>query len=94
MPLFDVSIPQMLRDMPNIRYVAVNELQETNTALIREQVKRLRFNVGVVQCNPFQVLLGQLGVCRVARVLSNGLDGIWAILRLLSAGNSGQPEDM
>lgn len=59
-------------------------------AFICKKVKRLRLDIRVVQCSPLEVLLGQLGECGIAGVLSNRLDGIWAIFRLLGAGNSGQ----
>jgi hypothetical protein len=95
MPLRDVSIPQVWREHSlNLRYVAVDKLQEANTSLVSENVEGLRLDIGVIQSGPLQVLLGQLGVCRFASVLSNRLDGIRAILGLLGASNSGQTEDV
>jgi hypothetical protein len=95
MPLLHVSIPKSgLSKVLNLRHVAVDQLQEANTSLICEDIEGLRFNVGVIQSGPFQVLLGQLGVCRFARVPSNGLNGIRAILGLLGTGYGGQPGDL
>jgi hypothetical protein len=79
---------------PHSRYVTVYELQEADASFIGEQVERLRLDVGVVQSGPFQILLGQLGVCRVACILSHGLNGLGAIHGLLGAGDSGQPAEV
>lgn len=57
---------------------------------VGEDVEGLCLDVGVVQGYPFQVLLGQLGVGRVAGILANGVDGFRAILGLLGTGNGGQ----
>lgn len=95
MPLFAVSIPPATLDQEIIlRYVAVDKLQKTDMTGLGEKVECLRLDVGVVERGPFEVLLGQLGVRRVAGVLSNGVDGIRAILWLLGAGNSGQAEQL
>lgn len=59
-------------------------------ASIGEQVECLRLDIGVVQGNPLEVFLGQLGVCRLAGLLAHGLDGVGTILRFLSAGDGGQ----
>jgi hypothetical protein len=75
----------------HLRYIAVNDLHEADASFVSEEVKCLRLDVGVVQSGPFQVLLGQLGECRVACGLSNRLDGLRAILGLLGTGYGGQP---
>ena len=71
----------------DLRYVAVYDLEKSNVTGIGEEVESLRLNIGVVQDGPLEVLLGQFSVSRVARILANGLDSIWAVFRFLSTGN-------
>lgn len=71
--------------------VVVDNLEEANVASVRVEVEGLGLNVGVVECLPLQILLGQLGEGRVACVLSNRLDGLRAVDGLLGTGDGGQP---
>lgn len=61
-------------------------------ASFSEDVKGLSLDVGVVEHGPFEVLLGQLGVCRVTCSFANRLDSLGAIDGLLSADGCSQPE--
>jgi hypothetical protein len=73
----------------HLRYVVVDDLQEALVASICEQVEGLRFDIGVVERHPLQVLLGQLGVCRLTTLLAHRLDGVRAVFGFLGAGNRG-----
>lgn len=70
--------------------VVVDDLEEADVAGVRVEVEGLRLDVGVVEGLPLQVLLGQLGVGRVARILANRLDGFGAVDGLLGTGDRGQ----
>ena len=72
--------------------VVVDDLQEANVAGVGHEVEGLRLDIGVVDDLPLEVLLGQLGVGRVAGVLADGLDGLGAVLGLLRAGNDGKTD--
>ena len=71
--------------------VIVDDLEEANVTRIRVEVEGLRLDVGVVESLPLEVLLGQLGVRRVACILANRLDGFRAVDGLLGTGDRGQP---
>lgn len=70
--------------------VVVDDLEEANMASVGVEVESLRLDVGVVESLPLQVLLGQLGVRRVACILSDRLDSFRTVDRLLGSGNCGQ----
>lgn len=58
---------------------------------IGEEIECLGLDKRRFYVEPFEVLLLQLSVSRIAFALSNGLNGGRAVLRLLSAGDVGQP---
>lgn len=70
--------------------VVVDDLEEANVAGIRVEVECLRLDVGVVECLPLQIFLGQFGEGRVACILADRLDGFGAIDGLLGTGDRGQ----
>jgi hypothetical protein len=71
--------------------VVVDDLEHANVAGVRVEVEGLCLDIGVIEGLPLQVVLGQLGVGRVACILANRLDGFRAVDGLLGAGNRGQP---
>jgi len=73
----------------NLRYVVVDDLQEALVACVGEEVEGLRLDIGVVERDPLEVLLGQLGVGGLVALLTHGLDGVRAVFGLLGAGNRG-----
>jgi hypothetical protein len=71
--------------------VVVDDLKHANVARVRVEVEGLCLDIGVVEGLPLQVVLGQLGVGRVACILANRLDGFRTVDRFLGTGNRGQP---
>lgn len=59
-------------------------------ARLGEEVESLGLDVGIVQGNPFEVFLGQFGVCGLAGLLAHGLDGLGTILGFLGTSDGGQ----
>ena len=74
-----------------LRYVAIYNLHKAAVPTFGIQIEGLRLNGRGLHDRPFEVALGRLGEGWVARVGPHWLNGLGAILRLLGAGNAGQP---
>lgn len=74
-----------------LRNVVVDDLQETIVAAVSLEIERLRLDAGLVNELPLQVFLGELRVGGIAGILAHRVDGLRAVLGLLSTGDIGQP---
>ena len=74
----------------NLRNVRVDDLGKGELAAVRHKVKALRLNASRLHGMPFQVVPGDLGVRGSLGLLSDRLDGLGAVDRLLGTGDIGQ----
>lgn len=74
----------------DVRNVAVDDLRETNDAVIRHEVEALGLDASRLHSSPFQVVPDELRVRRLLGLFGNRLDGRGAIDGLLGAGDIGQ----
>ena len=76
---------------PNSRNVAIDDLDHADVTGLSHEVPGLSLDASRVDCEPFHVILGQLGIGRGLCLLADGLDGRRSVDGLLSAGDVGQP---
>ena len=77
------------RDVHN---VGVDDLRESDVALLRHEIEAEALDRGRVHSVPFHVIASELGVWGLNGLLSDRADGGWAIDGLLGAGDIGQPK--
>lgn len=76
-----------------LRNVAVNNLRHSESALIGEEVKGLRLDVGPFHLLPLQIVAADFGVGSLFGFFSHRSDGGRAVDGLLRAGDIGDPAD-
>lgn len=72
------------------RNVAVDHLNENQGPVVCHDVESLCLHIRVLVCLPSQVVLGQDGVGSLSGLLSDRLDGLGAVDRLLRAHRRGE----